>query len=81
MYDKEKEIGGKVKEGAHKLGTAAEQDYDRWADAMFCAVTLGEPRVLFPWPVTCHRLHSSSSVIHQPHVHILVFLTMLCNAL
>ena len=34
MCDKEQEIGGKLKEGAHKVGNAAEQDYDRQADAM-----------------------------------------------
>ncbi len=29
IYDKEKQLAGKVKDGAHKAGQTAEHDYDR----------------------------------------------------
>ena len=29
MYDKEQQLGDKVKKGMHKAGKTAEQDYDR----------------------------------------------------
>ena len=31
MYDKEQQLGDRVKEGVHKAGKTAEQDYDRCA--------------------------------------------------
>ena len=31
VYDKERQLGDKVKEGVHKAGKTAEEDYDRWA--------------------------------------------------
>ena len=31
VYDKERQLGDKVKEGVHNAGKTAEEDYDRWA--------------------------------------------------
>lgn len=35
MYDKEQQLGGKVKEGLHRAGETAEQDYDRYGTRVF----------------------------------------------